>query len=79
MPSFLCRCGKQLRYGEIPNPIEWLLISDVEYDDFTGMVDAETIYKKMRSMMVCPNCSRLWIFWRGFGESPISYCEEKSD
>ena len=41
MPSIMCRCGTRLRYGEIPNPIEWLAISDTNYDQFTNTVEAE--------------------------------------
>ncbi len=31
MPSILCSCGARLDYGSIPNPIEWLIISDTDY------------------------------------------------
>jgi len=45
MPSFTCKCG------EIPCPDEWLFISDVEFDKFSGSVDAEEIYKAMKSLI----------------------------
>ena len=55
-----------MRYGEIPNPIEWLIISDVDFDEFSGTVDREQIYMATKSMLRCPKCLRLdileWIF-----------------
>jgi hypothetical protein len=77
MPAIRCRCGESLRYGEIPNPIEWLLIADQEYDKYQGAIDAEALYQAMRNMLKCPKCARLWVFWDGFGSSPVSYAEEQ--
>lgn len=73
MPSMICRCGEKLGYGEIPNPIEWLTISDVEYDAFCGQIDAEDLYMKMRSILKCVKCGRLWVFWDGFDRPPSVY------
>ena len=73
MPGMLCRCAESLRYGEIPNRIEWLVISDVEYDRFSGSVDAEELYRAMKSILKCPKCGRLWIFWEGFSQPPAEY------
>jgi len=66
MPGLDCRCGHRISYGRIPCPDEWLFISDVDYDGVTGAVDAEELYKKMNSFLRCPQCRRVWIFWRGF-------------
>lgn len=76
MPSILCRCGEKLGYGDIPNHIEWLAISDKEYDAYSGEVDAEDLYRKMRSILRCPRCGRLWVFWDGFENPPASYIPE---
>lgn len=73
MPGISCTCGKWLRYGEIPNPIEWLIISDVEYDQFQGQVDAEELLFAMKSMLKCPQCGRVWIYWNGFRSAPEEY------
>lgn len=77
MPSINCRCGERLCYGEIPCPIEWLMISDQDYDAYTGMVDAEVLYAAMRSMLQCPKCDRLWVFWNGFENEPVAYSLER--
>lgn len=77
MPSILCRCGERLRYGDIPNPIEWLMISDCDYDAFHGAVDAEALYAAMRSALKCTACERLWIFWDGFANDPRAYTVEQ--
>jgi len=73
MPKIVCTCGWWLRYGDIPNPIEWLFISDVDYDKFTGSVDAEELYRALKSFLQCPNCGRLWVFWNGFDQEPAEY------
>lgn len=75
MPGMRCRCGEAIPYGEIPCKDEWLFISDVEFDKFSGSVDAEEIYKTMSSFLKCPRCQRLWVFWNGFNHDPTEYTE----
>jgi hypothetical protein len=65
MPKLLCRCSEILRYGEIPCPIEWRMISDSKLDQFQGQVDAEAIYMATQTALRCPRCGRLWVFWEG--------------
>jgi len=77
MPSIICKCGEKLGYGEIPNPIEWLTISDKDYDSYEGYVDSEALYREMKSILKCSSCSRLWIFWNGFDSNPVSYTPEE--
>jgi len=78
MGKFNCKCGNILSTsGEIPNPIEWLLISDKDYDSFSDKIDAEDLYLKMKTILKCPNCGRLWIFWNGVQEEPSCYFQEK--
>ena len=73
MPAIQCKCGEVLRYGEIPCPIEWLLISDVDYDGCSGQIDSEELYKKMKSLLKCASCGRLWVFWNGFDKEVVEY------
>lgn len=73
MPSIKCKCGEKLGYGAIPNPIEWLIISDSTYDTYAGKIDSEKLYQEMKNILKCPMCSRLWIFWDGFDAPPVSY------
>ena len=64
MPTI--KCGEILHYGEIPCPDEWLFISDVEFDKFSGSVDAEEIYKAMKILIKCSSCGTMWFFGDGF-------------
>lgn len=77
MPKRICECGYCFRLGEIPGRDQWLVISDEVYDQFSGHVDAEEIYKKMRIMLRCPVCGRISIFWDGFGGAALVYRLEK--
>ncbi len=69
MPGLSCSCGHRISYGEIPCRDEWLIISDVVFDAFTGAVDAEELYRAMRSILKCPICGHLWVFWDGYQEA----------
>jgi hypothetical protein len=74
MAKIRCYCNTVLSTsGEIPNPIEWKLLSDVEFDRFEGMVDAEDIYRAAKSMFRCPTCGRLWVYWDGLDRQPVCY------
>jgi hypothetical protein len=73
MPAIKCICGNKINYGEIPNKNEFLIISDVEYDNFSGLIDSEKLYKKMKSILECKKCHRLYFFKNGFNNDPIIY------
>lgn len=73
MPAILCKCNVRLSYGEMPCPIEWLFISDNNYDEYQGEVNAEELYLNMKSMLKCPHCERLWFFWKDYGSEPTCY------
>jgi len=73
VPSLNCKCGQQISYGQIPCPDEWLFVSDVGFEQFSGQVDAEAVYAAMSSFLKCPRCRRLWIFWNGFSAPPEEY------
>jgi hypothetical protein len=78
MPSIICHCGQRLGLGEIPNPIEWLTISDIAFDDLQGQVDAELLYQQMQTLLRCPRCHRLWAFWDGLDRPATVYAQESS-
>ena len=73
MPSMTCACGDQISWTEIPCPVEYLFISDTDFDRFHGKVDSEQIYQAMTSLMRCPSCDRLWVFWNGTAAEPTLY------
>lgn len=76
MPKIICKCDNIISMGEIPNPDEWLLISDVEYDKFAGEIDTEALYMQMKGMLKCNRCGRLWFFWNGYDNPPSCYKPE---
>ena len=72
MPKLACKCGEVLSYGAIPCPIEWRMLSDTKFDTFVGSVDAEAVYRASDTLLRCPRCGRLWVFWEGSG-TPSEY------
>jgi uncharacterized protein with PIN domain len=79
MPGLKCACGVSISYGEIPCKNEWLFISDVDYDSFSGQVDTERIYRAMHSFLRCPTCRRLWVFWGGYQDIAEEFLPVKAD
>lgn len=73
MPNLACTCGATLNYGEIPCPIEWLLFRDAQFDVLPPQVETEALYRQAISLLRCPECARLWVFWEGFGRPPEEY------
>lgn len=73
MPQMLCTCGNLLRYSNIPCEIEYKFISDVDYEGYDKKIDNEELYMRMQSFFLCPECERLWVFWKGFEEAPREY------
>ncbi len=74
MAKFLCMCDNITRIsGEVLNSIEWLLISDVDFDNFHGAIHSEVLYKEMKSLLVCNQCKALWVFWEGYDKNPTLY------
>ncbi len=76
MASILCKCGERLQLGLIPNPTEWLTVSDVEFDSLGVEVNSAAMYEKMTHFLKCPKCGRLWFYWNGFSEDPVCYTPE---
>jgi hypothetical protein len=73
MPKIICKCGEILSCSQIPSNIEYKFMSDVEFDSYTGTIDVENLYDRMKSFIQCSNCSRLWIFWNGYNNNPTEY------
>ena len=76
MPKIICTCGNALSYSEIPCLIEYKFISDYDYDQYQGMIDSEKLYQQMKSFLECPECKRLWVFWKGYASSPTEYLKQ---
>lgn len=74
MAKMTCPCGEIITTsGPIPNPAEWLLISDNEYDRLSGTIDIETLYRGMVHAFRCPRSGHLFIFWAGMEQPPNIY------
>ena len=77
MAKWLCACGTMIQSsGPIPNPAEYLLVSDPDFAGFTGLVEAEDVYMAMSHVSRCASCGRLHVFWSGLGEHPTVYAPE---
>ena len=74
MSKFVCVCGETIKTsGEIPDPLQWLLISDVEYDDWAGPIDAEALYMAFKHAYECPKSGHVWVFDRDYEHEPRCY------
>jgi hypothetical protein len=74
MAKFKCVCGHAISTsGTIPNPDEWELMSDVEFDEFKGLVNVEELYLRMKVLYRCPHSDHLWVFWDGIDSPPKLY------
>ncbi|KLN36440.1 hypothetical protein FB00_00905 [Cellulosimicrobium funkei] len=62
--------------GPIPNPIEWLLVSDTDFDEFSGRATADDVYAAAQHAFRCPTCDRLHVFWSGLAEPSTVYTRE---
>jgi hypothetical protein len=77
MSKFLCKCGNVIgTSGAIPNPNEYLFISDVAYDAYQGKIGAEELYDNMKRVSVCDSCGRLWVYINGLNNPPKLYQPE---
>ncbi len=73
MPNFLCSCGESISLTPIPNPLEWLLINAVRLDEFESNLTLSDLYPRMTSMLRCPKCDRLYIYWNSEDAEPTEY------
>jgi hypothetical protein len=75
--KWVCACGTTMQSsGAMPNPTEYLLVSDQDFEAFTGLVQAEDVYAATSHAFRCPTCDRLHVFWRGLAEDPTIYAPE---
>jgi hypothetical protein len=73
MSKLLCPCGEVIRIsGSIPNPVEWLLVSDEGFD-VEGLIDRQKLYFEMTHLFRCPTSDHLFIFWDGFDAPGTTY------
>ena len=77
MPKIKCNCGNIIGLGGIPNPYESLLISDIDFGKYWEKYDVEQLYKEMKIVVKCDNCSRLHIFFNGFDKPATIYKKEE--
>jgi hypothetical protein len=74
MAKFVCVCGTIIRTsGDVPNRNEWKLLSDVDFDRYSGRVDVEELYLAGTIAFRCPVSDHLWIYWDGFDKAPQLY------
>lgn len=76
MPKLKCECSEVINLGGVPSRHQYLMISDKEYDNYSGLIDAEMLYSKMTIVVKCPVCGRLYIYNNGFNSPPVVYCLE---
>ena len=77
MGKFSCSCGNTIRIsGEIPNPFQYLYISDQDFEPFGDTIDTSILYQRMNIFFKCSNCERLWFFENGIEAIPTSYLKE---
>jgi hypothetical protein len=75
--KFRCVCGEVISTsGEIPNPNEWHALSDVEFDKFSGLIDAEHLYRQTVIFYRCPKSDHIWAFWDGIDRAPRLYAPQ---
>lgn len=79
VPKIPCDCGEILRYGEIPCPIEWLIVPEDTLRGFCDQVESDVLlWEHMRHFLKCPRCERLLIFWKDFNHAPSVYAPDLS-
>lgn len=76
MPKIECECGEIISLNDIPSPNQWMIISDMDYDKYEGMIDSEKLFMEMQIVVKCKVCGRLYIYWDGFENKPIIYNPE---
>jgi hypothetical protein len=75
MAKFRCVCGQQIRTGgDTANPIEWRLLSDVEFE-FSGFLERNEIYRRSTLVYRCPASDHLYVFWSGMDNAPTLYSQ----
>lgn len=70
-----CKIGYAHTSGPIPNPTEWLIISDITFDSFGELIDTNQLYSSMGHMFECnvDTCNSFALFKSGFDKDPVWY------
>jgi hypothetical protein len=77
MAKFRCHCGEVISMsGEIPNQLEWHLVSDCELEETWEAEDFGGLQQAARPVFLCPQCGRIWVYWNGYGGERVSYVRE---
>jgi hypothetical protein len=72
MPTMTCTCSTVLDYGRSASPVSWFLFSEAEQVALPETAGMAKFAALMKHAVLCPTCSRLWIWWRK-GEAPVEY------
>jgi hypothetical protein len=57
-----CLCGYKIPLYEKSNPFIRRVISDVDYDKFSGIVMIDKLRGQLEMILNCPNCMRMWFY-----------------
>jgi hypothetical protein len=72
--KLFCTCGRLVRIsGEVPNPREWKLVPAEEVHGHAAWLTPERIVDEAPALIRCPDCRRLWIYWKGYDHEPTEY------
>lgn len=74
MAGLMCTCGYLIDYGSVPCPYEWEIVSQKDWFEWNDSgQDGFALQKRMKVLLECPNCGRLWFFRNGFSHPPELY------
>lgn len=59
--------------GEIPNPQEWLIVSDEEYNALGEFASLEDVYSAFKLLFLCDVYHRIYFYKDGFDKEAIVY------
>lgn len=60
--KYQCRCGQLLSNSSVPNEIELIVYTDIEFDRIMGLDSIEDIPSPKRIVWKCNNCERILVF-----------------
>lgn len=73
-----CSCGTKLDFAGTGSPISWFFFSEAEQcalPETAGMAEFAAL---MRHAVLCPSCSRLWVWWNK-EKPPVEYVPRASE
>jgi hypothetical protein len=74
MSKIKCHCGHIIGLGEIPFANEYLIMREIDSDKN----DIQATYSQRKQLLTCEKCQRIYIYWKGLENEPISYLQENS-